>query len=411
MKTKINAFVALLMTMIMLSSCADLWVVKRRYNRGYFISPGYKERSKIFDQKRAIVLQQRSLQRNLTSRRAGAITFDQRVEQVVDPLPLLESGDWAICPTDDTGAEVGEAEKSIGPRHPATILAKTQVTSSAPVHLPMAASSMDQQKGQNRNKGKEANHWWWGLAMALLSTQLLLQRKTAKHSYRLSRWAAANPNKARAYIAVSTIALAFSSLQLGLTLASAGVSFGKESLYASWALASGGVLLHWLGSGSRAKLAYIMLISGGTLGMLPTAEIAYHSTQNTAVLSATYHSTVQWNQDLYANPQSAFHPVVFDEKLEAKFSDEPVDEPNPISAGKAFALILFSVILFVALQYLVLIFACGIYCSGYELAAALLGFGGTALLLLGLIHSILSVAKRRRRTKGVERERRQQPAT
>lgn len=395
----------LLMTMIVLSSCADLWIVKRRYNRGYFISPNYKERKRTFDQKRAVVLEQRSLNRTLASRPAKIVPT---TEQDSPPIALVsyvnvyKSLKYSIGAADaQTNLGTAEVVNGNGSINRPSVPVIEQVVPYTDSNLKMAESfEATLNKKRRTTWGNQARNWWGLFAMALLSTQFLLHRKTSKFAHSFGRWAAANPSKARAWIAVSTIALAYSSLQLGMSLASSGISFGKESLYASWVIASGGVLLNWMGVGSRRKLAYVLLISGGTLSMLPTGELAHRTTQEKHVLSAVYHSTIEWNKELYDHSVSAFIPSDFNQKLQEKFSTDSPKEP--MSSGKAFALIVISVIAFAILQYLVLMFTCSLSCAGYEIAAVLLGFGGTALLLFALIYSILLVANRRRMTKEME---------
>lgn len=404
---KKSGIIMVLLGLFLLASCSDVWIVKRKYNRGYFIDFHHKEKVQVAEQKRELRLLHRSLSKELNKKgfSEDALALAERPSSLNAALPLNEKPDEKVFV--ESQEKVALSETRNAPFIPSEKVQNVETINDGRIPSPSKVAVRKSASGSNKFR-LAYGLWFAGLSLLFL-TQVALSKRMRNHSVKMAAWAASYPARARWSIAAMSISLAGLGLIGGHQLYMAGVEMTPELMYTGFGLGGTALLLNRYAGGrtwKRKVLWPLMLISGFSLSV-PSGNHAARVAPHQNPMISVAQSTRQFTSELYVNKGNRFKPLAFNSILNKHIAEAPQDENPGMSAGKAFVIIFMMSVLFLMLSYFIGVFSCSLACNGYQFLANLLFFGGMALNTFMLVLVIVRVAQKRRATKQWEQS---QPA-
>jgi hypothetical protein len=230
------------------------------------------------------------------------------------------------------------------------------------------------------------------LAAALLTI-------TGKRSRTISRWASANPWKARGIIAGSQIAAALGALVAGNNLYEHGMMISEAVRNSAITFFATSAILYpsahsrlrlFKPTFIRKKIHDIALFTSGTLLMVSLGNnYSISPERNSPVSNASF------SIENFKYPASCLPVMLKDFSAPA----ERQDQPGKMSVAVKIVLLLLAIGAFVGLSYLLALLSCSIACGGSEGLAYIVFFGGEIGLLVLLILSIKGIFGKHKKQK------------
>lgn len=396
---KKSGIIMVLLGLFLLASCSDVWIVKRKYNRGYFIDFHHKEKVQVAEQKRELRLLHRSLSKALNKKGLSEDAFAMagNPSALNTTLPFNEKPDEKVFVEPQEKAALSQSGNA--PCMPTEKVQRIERVKNGRILTPSKVAARKSAPGSNKFR-LSYGLWFAGLSVLFLM-QVASTKMMRNHSGKMAAWAASHPARARWAIAAMSISLAGMGLFGGHQLFMAGVEMKPELIYTGFALGGVSILMNHFAGGrtwKRKVLWPLMLISGLALSV-PSGNQAARVAPHQNPMISVAQSTRQFTSELYGNKENHFKPLAFHSVLNKDRVQTPPDENPKMSVGKAFVIIFMVSLFFLMLSYLIWAISCTFYCEGSIFLGNLVLYGGMALNLALLVLVIVRVAQKRRATK------------
>lgn len=380
---------------LLLASCADVWIVKRKYNRGYFVDFHHREKVKVAQLKRELKREHRGIAERLELRFQPFANHDLNKE-----IPV------SLATAPSIGIQRSQTDQSFpiseSPRLQQVLPAQASIhkNTERQIQSSKLAAKRSEVNRQTFTWNKVNRLWVYGIAGLMLGLHLLCQRVFQDKIMSMSRWAGRNKIGARILLAGLSFGSFAVAMGIGRTLHASGYEMGPEFIL-SGAGIGGGLLLF----SSWSKTLYhrfksIILPALMISGSIITVSAGYHTANRAPHVNpvlSVWNSATGYTSELYRQPLRLQTPYEILKKDMHRASPVTAEAAKP---PKTFlgAIILALFILFL-LELMVLGVACMLACAGAEVLAMIAFFIGTAVSLIYVIYWLVKDYKERYRWK------------
>lgn len=390
---KARAWITLGFGFVLLASCADVWIVKRKYNRGYFVDFHHREKVKVAQLKRDLKREHRGINERLELR------FQPFSNSYLNKeIPVsLETAPSIVIQGSQAVHSFPKSEH-IRIRQVLPVEVSRHKNPERQVQSSKLAAKKSEVNRPTFTWIKVKRFWVYGIAGLMLGVHLLCQRVFQDKIMSMSRWAGRNKTGARILLAGLSIGSFVVAMGIGRTLHASGYEMGPEFIFSAAGI-GGGLLLFssWnktLFHRFKAIILPALMISGSIITVSAGYHTANRAPNDNPVLSV-WNSATGYTSELYREPLRLQAPYEILKKDMHRASPDTAEAAKP---PKTFlgAIVLALFILFL-LELMVLGVACMLACAGAEVLAMITFFIGTIVSLIFVINWLVKDYKERYR--------------